>query len=112
MVSHEEIMAAKQSHTDFYLHYNCQKLYNCSYERHIVNIIDDLTARSDNEILDTHVHGVDVGHVTTDLQPCANTNTNNNLSSIPPNIRAHIPMTPQTLRLTVTLASLEKDLVT
>ena len=85
--SDELMKSAKQSHTDLYLDFNCQKLYNCSYECHIVNIIDELMFKGSGEhvILDTNVQGVNINHVNIELQPCTNnTNTNNKqLSSIP-----------------------------
>ena len=77
VVSDVDRMLAKQAHRDFYLDYNCQRLYNVSYESHIVNVIDELIARSENvgQKMDPKVQFVDMGHTTDKLQPCANTYT-------------------------------------
>ena len=59
-----------------------------------MNIIDELITRSEKmcKTQETDVQGVDKDNVTTGLHPLANTDTNNkHLSSIPPNVRAHIP---------------------
>ena len=63
--SHEVMKLTKQSHTDFYLDFKSHKLYNYSYEHHIVNIIDELILRGsgEHEILDTKVQDVNMNNV-------------------------------------------------
>ena len=91
--SDEVMKLAQQSHTDFYSDISCQKLYNCSYERHIVNIIDELILRGSDghDRLNTDVQNANVNDVNMDLQSCTNTDTNNKQSSIPLNLGANFP---------------------
>ena len=98
--SDEVMKLAKQSHTDFYLDINCQEWYNCSYERYMMNIVDELILRSSNGhgILNTEVQTASSNHVSMDLQSGTNTDTKNEqLSIVPPNLGSHFPCdTPTT----------------
>ena len=77
-----------------------------------MNIIDELLPKRSVEhvILDTNVQGVNINHVNMELQPCTNTNTNSKqLSSIPPNIGAHIPDDTPTTQLRCDVSIPDKE---